>query len=98
MFWPNQGKGGVHVNISGAGVTRHAKHPEAAVKLLEWLASPEAQQMFAGLNMEYPVNSRVAVDPLVATWGTFEPDRQNLATAGELQAAAVMLMDRAGYR
>ena len=98
LFWPNQGKGGVHVNISGAGVTRHAKHPEAAVKLLEWLASPEAQQMFAGLNMEYPVNSKVAVDPLVATWGTFEPDRQNLATAGELQTAAVMLMDRAGYR
>ncbi len=98
LFWPNQGKGGVHVNVSGAGVTRHAKHPEAAVKLLEWLASPEAQQMFAGLNMEYPVNSKVAVDPLVATWGTFEPDQQNLATAGELQAAAVMLMDRAGYR
>ena len=98
LFWPNQGKGGVHVNVSGAGVTRHAKHPEAAVKLLEWLASPEAQQMFAGLNMEYPVNAKVAVDPLVATWGTFEPDQQNLATAGELQAAAVMLMDRAGYR
>ena len=98
LFWPNQGKGGVHVNISGAGVTRHAKHPEAAVKLLEWLASPEAQEMFAGLNMEYPVNPKVAVDPLVATWGTFEPDQQNLATAGELQAAAVMLMDRAGYR
>jgi iron(III) transport system substrate-binding protein len=54
--------------------------------------------MFAGLNMEYPVNPKVAVDPLVATWGTFEPDQQNLATAGELQAAAVMLMDRAGYR
>jgi len=98
LFWPNQGKGGVHVNISGAGVTRHAKHPEAAVKLLEWLASPEAQAMFAGLNMEYPVNPKVAVDPLVATWGTFESDQQNLATAGELQAAAVMLMDRAGYR
>ena len=98
LFWPNQGKGGVHVNVSGAGVTRHAKHAEAAVKLLEWLASPEAQAMFAGLNMEYPVNPKVAVDPIVATWGTFEADQQNLATAGELQAAAVMLMDRAGYR
>jgi iron(III) transport system substrate-binding protein len=98
LFWPNQGDGGVHINVSGAGVTAHSQNKAGAQKLLEWLASDEAQGMFAGLNMEYPLKPGVEVDPLVAAWGEFEADRQNLATAGKLQARAVMLMDRAGYR
>lgn len=98
LFWPNQETSGVHVNISGAGVTRHAPHAMAARALLEWLSTPPAQAIFAGLNMEYPVNPEVAVDPVVAAWGDFKQDTVNVAKAGELQAAAVMLMDRAGYR
>jgi iron(III) transport system substrate-binding protein len=98
LFWPNQGDSGVHVNVSGAGVTKHAKNPDAALNLLEWLSSPQAQKLFAGLNMEYPVNPAVKADERVAAWGEFEADTTNLARAGELQAKAVMLMDRAGYR
>jgi len=98
LFWPNQAESGVHVNVSGAGITRHAKHREAAGKLLEWLASAEAQGLFASLNMEYPVNPVVAPDPAVAAWGGFRADPANVAEAGRLQAQAVMLMDRAGYR
>ncbi len=98
LFWPNQNDGGVHVNISGAGITRHAKNPEAAVKLLEWLSTPEAQEMFAGLNMEYPANPAVKTSPMVAAWGKFKGDSINVAEAGKRQAEAVMLMDRAGYR
>ncbi len=98
IFWPNQSGNGVHVNISGAGVTKHARHSEAAIKLLEWLSSTEAQNMYASLNMEYPVNTAVAADPYVAGWGDFVSDTTNLGKAGELQARAVMLMDRAGYK
>lgn len=98
LFWPNQQAGGVHVNVSGAGVTAHARHRSAAVKLLEWLSTPEAQEMFAGLNMEYPANPAVEPSPVVAAWGGFEEDRRNVARAGRLQVEAVMLMDRAGYR
>jgi iron(III) transport system substrate-binding protein len=98
IAWPNQGGSGVHVNISGAGVTRHAKHPEDARRLLEWLSSTEAQGLFAGLNLEYPVNPAVTPDPAVAAWGAFVADPANITEAGRLQAAAVMLMDRAGYR
>jgi iron(III) transport system substrate-binding protein len=47
LFWPNQNSGGVHVNISGAGVTRHAKHEKEAIHLLEWLSSEKAQNLFA---------------------------------------------------
>ncbi len=98
VFWPNQQGSGVHVNVSGAGVTKHAKHRDAAVKLLEWLSGPEAQAMYANGNMEFPVNSQVQPDPLVARWGSFKQDTINVSEAGRLQAKAVMLMDRAGYR
>lgn len=98
LFWPNQQGSGVHVNISGAGITRHAKQPQQARQLLEWLSGEEAQRLFAGLNMEYPANPAVATDPLVAAWGEFKGDEINVSKAGELQADAVMLMDRAGYR
>ena len=98
LFWPNQDDGGVHVNISGAGVTKHAKNRDAAIKLLEWLSTTEAQEMFAGLNMEYPANPAVKASPVVAAWGEFKGDTINVAEAGKRQAEAVMLMDRAGYR
>lgn len=98
LFWPNQKGGGVHVNVSGAGVTTHAKHRAAAVKFLEWLSNPEAQRMFADANLEYPVNPKVAANPAVAAWGSFKQDTINVAEAGKRQAQAVMLMDRAGYK
>ena len=84
--------------MSGAGVTTHARHREAAVKLLEWLSSQDAQGEFASLNMEYPVNPSVSPDPVVAAWGSFKADLLNVNEAGRLQPAAIRLMDRAGYR
>lgn len=98
LFWPNQKGRGVHINVSGAGVTRHAKNPDAAQKLLEWFASEEAQDDFAGLNQEYPVNKAVKPSAVVASWGEFKSDSINVEAAGRLQAAAVKLMDRAGYK
>lgn len=97
LFWPNQNGQGVHVNVSGAGVTRHAKHPQAALEFLEWLSSEEAQNLFADGNLEYPANPEVEPAPLVASWGEFKQDTINVSQAGKLQVDAVMLMDRAGY-
>lgn len=96
--WPNQQGNGVHVNVSGGGVTAHAKHPEAAQRLLEWLASEAAQHDFAAINLEYPVNPRVEAADAVKAWGTFKEDSLDVAEYGRLQAAAIRLMDRAGYR
>jgi len=98
LFWANQGAGGVHVNVSGAGVTRHAKHPAEAQRFLEWLSQPAAQRILADSNLEYPANPAVAPAPAVAAWGNFEQDRTPLAEAGRRQTEAVSLMDRAGYR
>ena len=98
LFWPNQQNTGVHINVSGAGVTAHAPHKAEATKLLEWLASAEAQGLFAELNMEYPVNPAVAASDTVKKWGEFKADDTNLSEAGRLQAQAVRLMDKVGYR
>lgn len=97
VFWPNQKGSGVHVNVSGAGLTKYAKHEKDALALLEWLSSPKAQNLFADVNLEYPVNPAVKADPAVAAWGTFKQNVVNVSKAGELQAA-VRLMDRAGYK
>jgi len=98
IFWPNQDTNGVHMNVSGAGVTTHAKNKAEAVKLLEWLSSTKAQGQFASLNMEYPVNESVKADPVVAAWGEFKGNPLNVAKYGEYQAQAIKLMDRAEYK
>lgn len=98
LFWADQQAGGAHVNISGAGVTRYSKHRAEAVLFLEWLATPEVQARFAGANFEYPANPAVEPVPVVAAWGKFRQKLVNVGKVGELQPAAVRLMDRAGWR
>ncbi len=98
LYWPNQSTGGVHVNVSGAGVVTASKNKAQAVAFLEWLSTESAQQIFADVNMEYPVNPGVSINPTVADWGTFKHNEINLANAGENQAAAIRLMDRVGYK
>ncbi len=97
-FWANQATTGTHVNVSGAGVTAHAKNRANAIKFIEFLSSPEAQQTFADVSMEFPANPQAAVSPIVAKWGKFKQDDINVAAAGEFQAAATRLADRAGYK
>lgn len=97
LFWANQTSTGTHVNVSGAGVTTHAKHPKEALALIEWLASKTAQKQFAALNLEFPVIEGVVVEPTIAAWGTFKQDTLPMEQLGFNQANAIRLMDRAGY-
>lgn len=98
LFWPNQGDRGVHVNLSGIGLTRHAPHPEAATKLVEWMTGAQAQKLFADINQEFPANPKVEPSAEVAAWGTFKADDIPVEVAGKRQAEAIKLMDRAGWR
>lgn len=99
VFFPNQKDRGAHVNISGAGVTRYAKHPQAAIQLLEFLSENNAQQWYAQINNEYPVKSDVQVSEIVKSWGyPFKTDTLNLSLLGELNAQAVKIFDRVGWR
>ena len=97
LFWPNQGDRGVHVNLSGIGLTQHAPHPEAAKALVEWMTTPEAQKIFADVNQEFPANPAVPPSAEVATWGKFVADTLPVEVAGKRQAEAIRLMDRAGW-
>lgn len=103
LFWPNQqgeaaaGRG-VHVNVSGAGITKASKNKAQAQKLLEWLVSVEAQQQLMSLNMEYPVLVDLPYNAQLQSWGEFKADTVQVSEAGRLQADAVKLMDRAGYK
>jgi iron(III) transport system substrate-binding protein len=98
LFWANQETTGVHVNVSGAGITKHASNPSGAMRLLEWLSSAKAQSIYGSLNKEYPANQNIDSDEIVSSWGSFKKDKMNLSIAGELQADAVKLMQRLGYK
>jgi iron(III) transport system substrate-binding protein len=98
LFWPNQQGRGAHVNISGAGVTKYAKNRDNAIKLLEFLVSPQAQKWYAEVNFEYPVRAGVEVSDLVKSWGEFKSDKLNLDLLGQHNAEAVRIMDRAGWK
>jgi iron(III) transport system substrate-binding protein len=99
VVMPNQNTWGTHVNISGAGVLKHAPHREAAVKFLEYLASDEAQRYFADGNNEWPVVANVKLDnPVLNALGDFKRDRLNVAVLGRNQPGSQMIYDRVAWK
>ncbi|MFQ5785903.1 MAG: extracellular solute-binding protein, partial [Alphaproteobacteria bacterium] len=98
IFWPNQQGRGVHVNVSGAGVTTSAPHRDAAVRLLEFLVGDDAQRIYAQAVFEYPVKPGIAPAAIVAGWGPFKADGINLALLAKYNGEAVRIADRAGWR
>ncbi len=103
LFWPNQdGPGsagrGAHVNISGAGVAKHSKNRANAVKLIEFLASREAQEIYARIVNEYPVRKDVQPGKIAADFGEFRADSLPLSELAKYQKEAVRIADRAGWR
>ena len=100
VFWHNQGEGdrGVHVNVSGAGVTKYARNIKEALSLLEFLVKDESQEWYAEVNNEYPVVEGAEISKTLEGFGTFKADSINLTILGVNNPAAVKLMDRAGWR
>lgn len=97
-FWPNQQGRGIHMNVSGVGVTKHARNVDNAVRLMEFMASDESQAWYAKVNNEYPVVEGVTIPANLATMGKFKADDIVLSKLGEHNRAAVELMDRAGWK
>ncbi|MFN3985391.1 MAG: Fe(3+) ABC transporter substrate-binding protein [Rhodocyclaceae bacterium] len=99
FVWPNQDSFGTHINISGAGVLKHAPNKEAAVKFLEYLASDDAQRYFADGNNEWPAASNVKVNnPALDKLGEFKADTLPIGELANAVAEAQRIYDRAGYR
>jgi iron(III) transport system substrate-binding protein len=97
VIFPNQGDRGTHVNVSGAGVTTHAKNKANAIKLIEFLSNDAAQKIYAEQNFEYPVKAGVAIHPLVASWGTFKADKEFLAKIADQRTLATKLVDQVAF-
>jgi iron(III) transport system substrate-binding protein len=88
---------GSHANISGAAIARHAPNRQEAVKLLEFLVSDEAQDIYARANYEYPVKAGVAVDPLIAALGALKVDTLPLREIAQYRKLASELVDKVGF-
>ncbi|HSW04893.1 extracellular solute-binding protein [Aquabacterium sp.] len=99
IVWPNQASWGTHVNVSGAGVLKHAPHREAAVQFLEYLASDEAQGYFANGNNEWPVvKSAPIVNKELSALGTFKADQLPIGDLAKTTVQAQKVFDRAGWK
>jgi iron(III) transport system substrate-binding protein len=98
IIWPNQNGVGTHVNVSGAAVTASAKNLDNAIKLIEFLAGDEAQEIYAGTVNEYPIRDGIALAPVVASWGEFKADDLDLSLLGKHNAEAVRIADRVGWQ
>lgn len=89
--------GGTHMNISGVAMTKAAPNHDAALKLMEWLSSDEAQAIYAETNHEFPVKPGVQRSALVQGWGDFTPDTLPLAEVAKLRPAALALMEEINF-
>jgi iron(III) transport system substrate-binding protein len=87
----------VHVNITGGGVTRASRNPEAAQRLLEFLSSDQAQGGYAAANHEYPLNG-IGEDPVLQAWGPFQQAKVSAERLGQLNAQALELMAASGWQ
>ncbi len=85
--------GGTHVNISGMAMTKAAPHKANALKLMEFLTSRDAQEIYAKANFEYPLNPAAKPSSLVASWGRLTPDSVSLKTLARLRPTALGLVE-----
>lgn len=98
LSFPEQATTGAHVNVSGGGLAAHAPHKDAAIAFLNFLASDQAQNIFAGANHEYPAVPGVKPPADVEAWSRFKADPMPVAIYGERQAQAQEVYDEAGWR
>ncbi|MEM8594636.1 MAG: extracellular solute-binding protein, partial [Pseudomonadota bacterium] len=99
VFFPNQNERGAHMNISGAGITKHSKNTAEAVQLLEYLSSSDGQDFYANINHEYPVNPSANVSELVKSWGhPIKEDSIAVEQLGKNNPLAIKLFDRADWK
>lgn len=98
LIFPNQADRGTHVNVSAAGMARHAKNPEAARAFLEYLSTPSAQRHFVLGNSEYPAVEGVEWPAEIASFGRFKADQLNARVFARNNAEALRIMDRTGWK
>ena len=97
VLFPNTGDRGTHVNVSGMAMAKHAPHPQEALKLMEFLSSTEAQQLYAQGNFEYPVKAGIEASDIVKAWGELKPDQVSLDEIAKFRKQASELVDKVAF-
>lgn len=97
IVFPNQNDRGSHINVSGAVIAKYAPNKDSAKALIAFLASEQAQQTYAAVNMEYPVNPNVEPSETVASWGTFKEDNIDLTEVAKHRKTALKLVDKVKF-
>ncbi len=102
IVFPNQSTWGTHLNIAGGAVAKHAKNKANAIKFLEYLASPEAQNYFANGNNEWPTAKGVKVNNAalnaMSGGGDFKAETIPLAAVGANSTKVQQMLDRVGFK
>ncbi|WP_028596512.1 Fe(3+) ABC transporter substrate-binding protein [Paenibacillus assamensis] len=98
VYFPNQQTTGVHMNVSGVGLTKHAKNKENAIKLIEYMTSQAGQTLLSGESYEFPVNEAAEMPALLKEWGSFKAQVINYAELGNYQLEVVELFQQAGWK
>ena len=97
VLFPNAGDRGTHVNISGMALAKHAPNKANAIKLMEFLASPKGQEIYAEQVYEYPIGPGTKPSDTVKAFGDIRPDALPLDTIAEERKTASELVDKVGY-
>lgn len=97
IIFPTFEGGGTHVNVSGVAMTKAAPNKEAAQKLMDFLVSDEAQEIYAETNFEFPVVADVKRSELVESWGEFTPDDIPLSEISALRPQALTLIEEVNF-
>ena len=101
VVFPNQSSWGTHLNIAGGAVAKHSKNVDNAIKFLEYLASPSAQNHFANGNNEWPAAKGVSFDnPALKamTGGSFKSELIPISAVGMNQIKVQQMLDRVGFK
>ena len=97
VILPTFDGGGTHVNVSGVALAKYAPNKANAMTLIEWLTGEKAQHIYADVNYEYPLRTGVAVNPIIAGYGTLKPDTLELSKVAVAKKAAAALVDKVGF-
>ena len=98
VYFPNQKGRGVHINVSGGGLVKWSKNKSNAIKLLEFLTGPVAQEKFPVTTYEFPLKISLTDSTLLKSWGKFKADTLPLSKLGELNSEAVKTFALANWK
>jgi iron(III) transport system substrate-binding protein len=100
VFFPNQGEGqrGSHINVSGVALAKNAPNKSNALKLIEYLTSDEAQEIYVNNTYEYSVKPNIEPNDIVKAWGTFKKDPLDLNMLGVKRNDAIRIFDAGGWK